>query len=323
MKYRIFGRTGWNVSEIGYGMWGMGDWKGSDDSESMASLHRAVELGCNFFDTAWAYGQGHSEKLLGNLLRDHPDKSIYTASKIPPMNFKWPGTNANTLKEVFPYQHMIDYTNRTLQNLGTDHVDLIQLHVWDDSWTSDEDWQRAVRDLRQQGKIRAFGISVNRWDPANTLKALRTGLVDAVQVIYNIFDQNPEDELFPVCRELNIAIIARVPFDEGSLIGNLTKNTKFPDGDWRNRYFAPENLAETVDRVEALRPLVPPGMSMADMSLRFILADPRVSTIIPGMRKLKNVEENISASDGKALPDNLIRELRKHRWVRLASPTTP
>src|SRR5258708_36236133 len=170
----------------------------------MDSAGNAVELGCTVCDTVGSYGEGHSETCLVNLLCDPVDKTLYTASKIPPMNFKWPGTNANTLKEVFPYQHMIDYTNRTLQNLGTDHVDLIQLHVWDDSWTSDEDWQRAVRDLRQQGKIRAVGISLNRCDPANTLKALPTGLVDAVQVIYNIFDQNPEDELFPVCRELNV-----------------------------------------------------------------------------------------------------------------------
>jgi aryl-alcohol dehydrogenase-like predicted oxidoreductase len=200
-----------------------------------------------------------------------------------------------------------------------DHVDLMQVHVWDDSWTDDERWQRAVEDLKRQGKIRAFGISINRWEPANAIRALHTGLVDAVQVIYNIFDQNPEDELFPVCEQLNIGVIARVPFDEGGLIGNLTKASTWPENDWRNIYFTPQNLSETVDRVEALRPLVPADMTMAEMALRFILADPTVSTIIPGMRKVKNVEANAATSDGKALDKALLDKLREHRWVRIAT----
>jgi len=317
MRYRPFGRTGWNVSDMGYGMWGMGGWTGSDDQESMAALHRSVELGCNFFDTAWAYGDGHSEGLLGQLVRAHPDKRLYTASKIPPKNRKWPAEPSYKLADVFPYEYIIEYTEKTLKNLNQDHVDLIQLHVWDDSWAADETWQRAVQTLKQQGKIRAFGISVDRWEPDNVIVALRTGLIDAVQVIYNIFDQNPEDHLFPVCRELNVAIIARVPFDEGSLIGNLTKETRWPQGDWRNTYFVPENLSATVDRVEALRPLVPAGMSMAEMALRFILANPTVGTIIPGMRKLRNVEENIRASDAGPLSPDLVAKLRAHRWDRL------
>ncbi len=320
MLYRTFGRTGWKVSEIGYGMWGMAGWTGADDTQSMEALHRAVDLGCNFFDTAWAYGQGHSEQLLGQLVRAHAFKTLYTASKIPPKNFKWPSRPQYTLDETFPYDHMIDYTGRTLKNLGLDHVDLMQVHVWDDSWADDERWQRAVQDLKRQGKIRAFGISVNRWEPDNVIKTLRTGLVDAVQVIYNIFDQNPDDHLFPVCKELNVAVIARVPFDEGSLIGNLTKDSHWPEGDWRNTYFVPENLSQTVDRVEALRPLVPAGMSMAQMALRFILANQEVGTIIPGMRKVRNVEENLSASDGKALPAALLQQLRAHRWVRIPAP---
>jgi aryl-alcohol dehydrogenase-like predicted oxidoreductase len=320
MKYRTFGRTGWKVSEIGYGMWGMGGWSGSDDTESMRGLHRAVELGCNFFDTAWAYGAGHSENLLGQLVRAYPDKELYTASKVPPMNFKWPGRAEYKPADVFPYQHIIEYTENSLKNLGLDHLDLMQLHVWDDSWTEYEGWQRAADDLKRQGKIRAFGISVNRWEPANVIKALRTGKVDAVQVIYNIFDQNPEDELFPVCRELNIGVIPRVPFDEGSLVGNLTKDSKWPEGDWRNSYFVPENLNATIDRVEALRPIVPKGMSMAEMSLRFILANPDVHTIIPGMRKPQHVEANIASSDGATLPESLLSQLQAHRWVRTPKP---
>lgn len=320
MQYRRFGRTGWLVSEIGFGMWGMGGWTGSDDAESMAALHRSVELGCNFFDTAWAYGAGHSERLLGQLVRTRTDKTLYTASKVPPKNFQWPGRATYRVEDVFPYEHIVEYTESSLRNLGLDHVDLIQLHVWDDSWAEDEGWQHAAADLKKQGKIRAFGISVNRWEPTNVLAALDTGVVDAVQVIYNIFDQNPEDELFPACERLDVAIIARVPFDEGSLIGNLTRESRWPEGDWRNRYFSPENLNETLERVAQLRPLVPEGMSMAEMALRFILANHTVSTIIPGMRKLKNVEANMAASDGKTLPPALLEQLRAHRWVRHPAP---
>lgn len=316
MQYRRFGRTGWQVSEIGYGMWGMAGWTGSDDKESMRSLERAVELGCNFFDTAYAYGEGHSESLLGQLVRAHPEKKLYTASKIPPKNRIWPSKRSFALEDVFPPEYIIEYTHKSLENLGLDSVDLMQFHVWEDAWAEDERWQRAVEGLKRQGLIKAVGVSVNRWEPDNVLNTLRTGLVDAVQVIYNIFDQAPEDHLFPLCDELDIAVIARVPFDEGTLTGNLTKDTTWPEGDWRNTYFVPENLNASVDRAEALRPLIPEGMTMAEMALRFILANPTVSTIIPGMRKLKHVEANIATSDGKALPPELIAELRKHRWDR-------
>lgn len=316
MQYRTFGRTGWQVSEIGYGMWGMGGWTGSDDEESLASLHRAVELGCNFFDTAWAYGDGHSEKLLGELVRAYPDKKLYTASKIPPKNRIWPSKPHFKIEDVFPPDYIRQYTESSLENLGLDAIDLMQFHVWEDGWAGDEGWQRAVDDLKREGLIGAIGISVNRWEPNNALETLRTGLMDAVQVIYNIFDQAPEDELFPLCDELNIGVIARVPFDEGTLTGTLTKNMRWPEGDWRNTYFVPENLNESVDRAEALRPLVPEHMTMAQMALRFILANPTVSTIIPGMRKLRHVEANIATSDGQALPPALITALRDHRWDR-------
>ncbi len=316
MQYRTFGRTGWQVSEIGYGMWGMGGWTGSDDEESLASLHRAVELGCNFFDTAWAYGDGHSEKLLGELVRAYPDKKLYTASKIPPKNRIWPSKPHFKIEDVFPPDYIRQYTESSLENLGLDAIDLMQFHVWEDGWAGDEGWQRAVDDLKREGLIGAIGISVNRWEPNNALQTLRTGLMDAVQVIYNIFDQAPEDELFPLCDELNIGVIARVPFDEGTLTGTLTKNMRWPEGDWRNTYFVPENLNESVDRAEALRPLVPEHMTMAQMALRFILANPTVSTIIPGMRKLRHVEANIATSDGQALPPALITALRDHRWDR-------
>lgn len=316
MQYRPFGRTGWKVAEIGYGMWGMGGWTESDDAESMASLQRSVDLGCNFFDTAYAYGEGHSEQLLGQLLKDNPDKTLYTASKIPPKNRIWPSRRGFVLDDVFPSDYIRQQVEKSLVNLGTDSIDLMQFHVWEDSWAQDDRWQRVCADLKSEGLVKAWGISVNRWEPDNCLNTLRTKQIDAVQVIYNIFDQNPEDHLFPLTDGLDVAIIARVPFDEGTLTGTLTKDSKWPEGDWRNTYFVPENLNASVDHAEALRPLVPAGMTMAELALRFILANPSVSTIIPGMRKLKHVETNIAVSDDVLLPQSLVAELKKHRWDR-------
>ena len=316
MIKRKFGRTHWDVSEIGYGMWGMGGWTESDDLLSAKSLDLAVEKGVNFFDTAWAYGHGHSERLLGELLRRHPNKKIYTASKIPAKNFKWPAKSEYSLEESYPTSHILDYTERTLKNLGADQIDLMQFHTWDDSWSDREEWQRAVEDLKTSGKVAAMGISVNRWEPENGIKALKTGKFDAVQVIYNIFDQAPEDVLFPLCEALDIAVIARVPFDEGTLTGNITKETTFPEGDWRGTYFVPENLIQSAEKADLLRPIVPKGMTMAEMALRFITMNKTVSTIIPGMRKERNVLMNTALSDGKGLSKELYDELKAHRWDR-------
>jgi aryl-alcohol dehydrogenase-like predicted oxidoreductase len=316
MRYRRFGRLNWQVSEIGYGMWGMGGWTGSDDAESLRSLDRSVELGCNFFDTAFAYGMGHSEKLLGEALKRHAGKKLYVATKVPPKNLKWPGRAETPVAEVFPADHIVEMTEKSLGNLGIDRLDLQQLHVWSDAWAEDEGWQRAAQELKRQGLVTGFGISVNRWQPANVLQALRTGLVDSVQVVYNVFDQSPEDELFPACRELDVAVIARVPFDEGSLTGTLTRNSTWPEGDFRNIYFTRENLATTLERVERLDMLVPSGMDLPEVALRFILANPDVGTVIPGMRKTRHVERNLAASDGEPLPARLLEALRAHRWDR-------
>ena len=317
MRYRRFGRAGWQVSEIGYGMWGMGSWSGSEDEESLGALQRAVDLGCNFFDTAWAYGAGRSEKLLGQLVRANPGKKLYTATKIPPKNFRWPARPEYTLDDTYPPEHIEEYVHKSLENAGLDSFDLMQLHTWEDAWAEDDRWHRKLDDLRRQGLIRAVGISLNRWEPWNGLRAVRAGLVEAVQVIYNIFDQNPEDELFPACREMDVAVIARVPFDEGSLTGTLTKESTWPEGDWRNTYFVPENLIPSVERADALKPVAASaGLTLPEMALRFILNEPAVSTIIPGMRKLRNVEANVAASDAGALPGELHTRLRAHRWER-------
>ena len=316
MRTRPFGRLGWQVSEVGYGMWGMGGWTGSDDTQSANSIDRAVSLGCNFFDTAYAYGMGKSEKLLGDALRRHAGTKLYVATKVPPKNLKWPGRAETPASEVFPAQHIIEFTHKSLDNLGTPRLDLQQLHVWNDAWVDDEGWQRAADDLKRQKLIGGFGISVNRWEPSNVLKALRTGLVDSVQVVYNIFDQNPEDQLFPACRELDVAVIARVPLDEGSLTGTLTRDSKWPEGDWRNIYFTPDNLAETLGRVDRLKTLVPEGLTLPDLALRFVLANPTLSTVIPGMRKTAHVERNLSAGDAPPLPLDMLAALRRHRWDR-------
>jgi len=318
MRYRTFGRTGWKVSEIGYGMWGMAGWSGSDDEESLKSLQLAVDLGVNFFDTAWAYGDGHSERLLGQVLRANPDKTLYSATKVPPKNRQWPAQRGDKLADVFPPEYIRDYAERSVKNIG--RVDLLQFHVWEDAWGNDDRWQRAVADLRREGLARAIGVSINRWEPANAIETVHTGIIDAVQVIYNIFDQAPEDELFPVCRELDIGVIARVPFDEGSLTGTLTKDSRWLKGDFRNTYFVKENLEPTLERVEALRPLVPKGMSLPELALRFILASPDVDVVIPGMRKPSNVRVNVATSDAPPLPDELLAVLRKHRWDRLPAP---
>jgi aryl-alcohol dehydrogenase-like predicted oxidoreductase len=316
MKYRTFGRTNWQVSDIGYGMWGLAGWTGSDDQETLQSLQRSVDSGCNFFDTAWAYGEGHSEKLLGQIVRANPEKKLYTATKIPPKNRQWPSRRESTLDDCFPPDYIEEYVHSSLKNADLASFDLMQFHVWEDAWLADQRWAKKLDELRSQGLIQAVGLSLNRWEPWNGVQTVRSGLVDAVQVIYNIFDQNPEDELFPACDEMNVAVIARVPFDEGTLTGTLTKESKWEEGDWRNLYFVPENLIPSVERAEALRPLVPDGMTMAEMALRFILNNPTVSTIIPGMRKLKHVDQNIAASDAGELPEALHQQLRAHRWDR-------
>jgi aryl-alcohol dehydrogenase-like predicted oxidoreductase len=316
MRYRAFGGTGWDVSEIGYGMWGMAGWTGSDDEESRQSLDLAVRLGCNFFDTAFAYGEGHSERLLGELLRRHPDEQLYVATKIPPKNQQWPAKPEYPLADVFPADHIREYAEKSLANLGTGTIDLLQFHVWSDTWADDPSWQRAVDALKAEGLVRAIGISINRWQPTNVLRALDTGLIEAVQVVYNVFDQAPEDELLPACQEKNIAVIARVPFDEGSLTGTLTAGSTWPEGDFRNIYFRPENLIPTLERVDRLRPVVPAGMTMPELALRHILQHPAVSTVIPGMRKATHVEQNLAAAGREPLPDELMDELARHRVQR-------
>jgi aryl-alcohol dehydrogenase-like predicted oxidoreductase len=316
MKYRKLGRTGFEVSDISHGLWGMSGWSGSEDRESLQALQLAVDLGCNFFDTAWAYGDGKSDGLLGKILAQNPGKRLYAASKIPPKNEKWPASPQDKYSDVFPADHVFKYTEMIREKLGVKSIDLLQLHVWDDGWTDEPEFRETVEKLKRDGLIRFFGLSLNRWQPENGLKALHTGLVDVVQVIYSIFDQSPEDRLFPVCKELNIGVIARVALDEGSLGGKMTPETKFPESDWRSKYFGPENLAKTLRRVEKLKTVLPGSMTLPEMALRFVLSDPVVSTTIIGMRKLDHVRQNIALSDAGPLDPALLKALKPHRWDR-------
>lgn len=316
MRQRTIDRLGWSISEIGYGMWGMGSWAGSEDEKSLESLQLALDLGVDFFDTAWGYGEGRSERLLGELVRANPGRTITTATKIPPHSFQWPTRRGDAIENAFPPDHIREFTEKCLANLGLPAVDLLQFHVWEDTWAEDDGWQRAVDDLKSEGLIRAVGLSLNRWEPWNALRTMRTGLIDTVQVIYNVFDQAPEDELLLLARELGIGVIARVPFDEGTLTGALSLESTWPDDDWRSTYFVPENLTSSVAHGDALKPVVPEGMTMPEMALRFILSNPDISTVIPGMRAERHVRANIAASDAGGLPVELLETLRAHRWDR-------
>jgi aryl-alcohol dehydrogenase-like predicted oxidoreductase len=298
----------------------MSGWSGSNDRQSLEALQLAVDLGCNFFDTAWAYGEGKSDALLGKILSANRGKRLYAASKIPPLNGKWPASPKDKYRDVFPAEHVFKYVKLIRKKLGIDSIDLLQFHVWDDGWTNEAEFRNTVGKLKSDGWIHFFGLSLNRWQPENGIKALRAGLVDVVQVIYNIFDQSPEDKLFPVCQELNVGVIARVPLDEGSLGGKMTAETKFPKNDWRSGYFSPDNLRQTLVRVDKLKSVLPENMNLPEMALRFILSNPAVSTTIAGMRKPDHVRENIAVSDAGPLDAVLLHALKKHRWDRTPQP---
>ena len=318
MKYRRLGSTGIEVSEIGYGAWGIGGalWQGSKDDESIQALHRAIDLGLNFIDTALAYGEGHSERLIGGVLKQRKER-VSVATKIPPKNGKWPARRGIPLRDCFPYDYVIQSTEQSLRNLNVDAIDIQQFHVWNDEWIEDSEWSDAVSKLKDQGKIRHFGVSINDHEPENALRLGATGKVDTFQVIYNIFDQSPEEKLFPFCEQNKIGIIVRVPLDEGGLTGSITPVSTFPEGDFRVAYFRDERKQQVVEHVSKLKPLLgTEAQSVAELALRFTLSHPAVSTVIPGMRTVKNVEANCKVSDGRVVSRKMLAELRNHRWQR-------
>jgi aryl-alcohol dehydrogenase-like predicted oxidoreductase len=318
VNYRKLGRTGIEVSEIGYGAWGIGgeQWGGADDDESIQALNRAIDLGVNFIDTALAYGEGRSERVVGQVVRERSER-IYVATKVPPKNLTWPAPPGVPVEEAFPADHVRACAERSLSNLGLERIDLLQLHVWSDEWTDQGDWRDAVDELRLAGKIGFFGVSINDHQPSNGVRLVESGAADTVQVIYNVFDQSPEDELFPACREHDVGVIARVPLDEGGLTGRIGPDTEFAEGDFRESYFRGDRKREVHERVRAIAADL--GISedeLAEIALRFVLSEPTVSTVIPGMRSLRNVERNVAVSDGRGVPNGWREKLRAHRWVR-------
>ncbi|MBI3586992.1 MAG: aldo/keto reductase [Ignavibacteriales bacterium] len=318
MKYRTLGKTGIKISEVGYGAWGIGGalWQGSEDSQSLKALHKAVDSGLNFIDTALAYGEGHSEQLVGRLLKGRKEQ-LYVATKIPPKNRQWPAKTGSKLKDVFPADYIVKCTEQSLRNLNVDAIDVQQFHVWLDDWAEDAEWFDAISRLKDEGKIKFFGVSINDHQPENALKLAATGKADTFQVIYNIFEQNPENKLFPVCQQHNIGIIVRVPFDEGALTGAITPDSVFPPDDFRNRYFRDDRKQQVFERITKLKQLLgKEAETLAELALRFCLHHPAVSTVIPGMRSELNVEANCSVSDGRTLSQELIAKLRAHRWER-------
>ncbi len=318
MHTRKLGKTGMNVSEIGFGTWGIGGgWGERDDARALEALEHALELDLNFIDTALAYGEGHSEKLVGEVVRKS-GKEVYIASKVPPKNRVWPAQKGSSLQDTFPKDYVLECTERSLENLGVDTLDVQQFHVWDDAWAAEDEWHDTVQTLKDQGLVRAFGISINDHQPDNVLAALETGLVDTVQVIYNIFDQTPEANLFPACERLGVGVIVRVPLDEGGLTGSITPDTVFEAGDWRaETYFAGDRKRQTYERAKALEFLLHDGVeTLAEAALRFTLSHPAVSTVIPGMRSVGRVDANLALADGRGLPTEDLEKLKDHAWPR-------
>lgn len=321
MNHRTLGKTGYRVSEIGFGAWGIGGamWHGSDDDKSLAALATALDLGLDFIDTALGYGDGHSEKLVARALRGRPEP-VVIATKIPPQNHEWPARRGISLRKVFPASHVRACAERSARNLARP-IDLLQFHVWRDEWLLDADWpdvERTMGALTAEGTVRAWGISINDHDPGSALQAVRRcDLVSSVQVIYNIFDRSPERELFPLCRERNVGVIARVPLDEGGLTGRIGPETTFPRGDWRNEYFTDTRKAEVAERVTRLQPVIlKESASLVEGALRFCLSHPAVSTVIPGMRTPEHARANCGVSDGRVLSVGLLAELKEHQWER-------
>ena len=317
MRYRKLGRAGFEISEIGYGAWGIGgsQWLGGTDDESIAALRRAIELGLNFIDTALAYGDGHSEQLVGRVVRETGHR-IYVATKVPPKNDQWPALPGIGIEKVFPYNYILESTETSLRNLGLDVIDLQQLHVWNPEWIGREEWRRAFEELKKSGKVRAVGVSINDHQPDSALELVRTGLVDSVQVIYNIFDQTPARNLLPLCGELNIGVLARCPLDEGALTGAIRENTVFDPRDFRAEYFRGDRKKQVVDHVAALESHTAGAGSLPEVALRFCLSDPAVSAVIPGMRRTRNAEMNCRVSDSGPLDAQILGVLKQHAWSR-------
>jgi len=319
LKYRTFGRTGWKVSDIGFGAWAIGgSWGPQSESDSVAALNRALDLGCNFIDTAQGYGDGKSERTIAQVLKGRKGEHVYVATKIPVKSpGAWPPSPYDKADERYPESYLRERLERSLRDLQTDCIDIVQLHTWTRTWNRDPRPLETLRKFQKEGKLRAIGISTPEHDQNSLIELMRGGLRDCVQVIYNISEQEPQAEFFPAAKENNVGVIVRVAFDESSLTGKLTPATKFPEGDFRNNYFAGDRLARTVARVEKVRQAIGSAeKDLATAALKFALQPDAVSTVIPGIRNVHQADANCGVSDQPPMSAELVNKLREHRWNR-------
>ena len=321
MKNRPLGNTGYRVSEIGFGGWGLGGemWRGVDDNEGRKALREAVDQGITFFDTALAYGNGHSERVIGETLKDdiRANRAV-VATKIPPMNRQWPGKASYKLVDVFPAEYIQSSTEQSLKNLRVDALHIQQLHVWNDAWLQAPEWEACFEQivrLKEEGKVLHWGISINDHAPETALRALQDPIFETAQVIYNIYDRSPEKALFELARKKPLGIIVRVPFDEGALTGQIKATTVFPAGDWRADYFAGDRKVEAERRGKALATVLDDQVeTLPELALRFCLSAAEVSTVIPGMRRPAHVRQNAMVSAKGSLPAGMLAKLKPHAW---------
>ncbi|MBI5732603.1 aldo/keto reductase [Candidatus Jorgensenbacteria bacterium] len=331
MRYRTLGKTGLKVSEVGMGTWQLAGipwgWDAPDEEESMRALYRFVDLGGNFIDTAWVYGRvdepgdkasKHSaEELIGKFIKESRNRDkVIIATKIPGKNRKWPAWRGTPISEVFPDKYIEEMVDSSLQSLGVDSIDLMQFHVWQDDFVKEDGWKNTIQKITKSGKVKCWGISLNDYQPSNCLKTLETGLISTAQCIFNIFHQKPTEKLLPYVKEHSIGLITRVPLDEGGLTGKLTLESTFDD-ELRSVYFSKQRLAEFIPRIKNLEKLLgPEAKTLPELALRYLLSWDEVSTVIPGTRKVKNVDANASVSDGRKLSKKLMDELKNHAWER-------
>ncbi|NUQ62625.1 MAG: aldo/keto reductase [Pirellulales bacterium] len=321
VKYRDFGRTGIRVSEIGFGAWALGGgWGPQSDDDSLAALDRAVDLGVNFIDTAAFYGNGRSEQIIGQLLKCRPEK-LFVATKTPPAAGPWPPSPYCRAEDRYSESYLRENVDRRREMLGVDCIDLLQLHTWTRAWNRSPRPLDTLRKLQAEGKIKYIGISTPEQDQNSVIDLMRRGYLDAIQVIYNIFEQEPAAELLPAAEECGVGVIVRVALDEGSLTGKYRRGHRFAPDDFRSKYFAGDRIDRTVARVERMEadvaPLLPADRrSMAEVALRFALAHPAVSTVIAGIRNVAQAEANTRVSDLDPLPEPVLLKLREHAWLR-------
>jgi aryl-alcohol dehydrogenase-like predicted oxidoreductase len=315
MEYRTLGKTGLGVSEIGFGGWGIGgDWGATDERESLRALEAALDAGVTFFDTARGYGDGRSEELIGTAVAGRRDR-VVIATKIPPRTGRWPVLPREPLADTFPAAWIVECTEKSLHALRTDYLDVQQLHAWTPPYLRQPEWHEALAKLKAQGKVRAFGVSANDWDPDGPVELVRSGLIDSVQVIFNIFEQRPAERLLPAALANGVGVIVRLPFEEGLLTGKLGPDHRFGEGDWRSEWLTPDRLREAARRVDGLRPLLGDEARMLpELALKFCLSHPAVSTVIPGMRSVEHVRRNCAASDRRPLSAETVQALKGHAF---------